>query len=133
MRNGVVLVVVLGLAVALGVLRAHASPSSTAAPTVATAPTPTPAPPPGTIYIEPGINGGTPHYVPPAVTIRVGDTLTWVDRDTGDHSATSDDGKFDTGVLSPNQSRSIKFTTSGTFPYSDIIESDMSGVVRVIP
>ena len=133
MRNGVVLVVVFGVAVVIGVLRAHASPSSNPAPTVATAPSPTPAPPFGTIFMVPGINGGPPHFVPPNVTVRAGTTLTWLDRDSADHSATSSDGSFDTGVLSHDGSKSITLKKPGTYSYSDIIESDMTGSVRVVP
>lgn len=131
MRNAVVLVVVLGLAAGIGLLRAHVSPSSAAAPAPVSLASPTPAPPPGVILMEPGTNGNPAHYVPAKVTIHAGDTLTWVDMDTAAHSATSNDGKFDTGVLSHGQKKSLTFKTPGTYPYSDIIDADMSGVIRV--
>jgi plastocyanin len=132
MRNGLILVVVLGLAVAIGVLRAHASPASVAAPTPAAAPLPTAAPPPDTIYMVGGSNGNA-NFVPARVTIRVGQKLTFVDRDIVDHSATASDGSFDTGVLGPGETKTITFHRTGVFDYSDILQSNMSGQVTVKP
>jgi plastocyanin len=131
MRNGLILVVVLGLAVAIGVLRAHASPASLAAPTPAAAPLPTAAPPPDTIYMVD--SKGNAHFVPARETIRVGQKLTFVDRDTVDHSATASNGSFDTGVLGPGETKTITFHRTGVFDYGDILQSDMSGQVTVKP
>jgi plastocyanin len=132
MRNSLILFVVLGLAVAIGVLRAHASPSSAAAPNLAAVPTPTTPPPRDTVYMVGGSNSN-PAFVPATVTVSVGQKVTFVDRDTVDHSATATNGGFDTGVLGPGESKSVTFPKPGTYDYSDILQSNMSGQVVVKP
>lgn len=56
-------------------------------------------------------------YVPGTVTIKVGTTVTWTNKDSVGHTATSDDGIFDSGMLSKGSSYSYTFTTAGTFGY----------------
>jgi plastocyanin len=134
MRFGVVLVVVFAFAAGIGVWRAHSDPLKLAAPTAVVLATPTPNPLPGVVLMQPGggsDNGG--HYVPPSVTIHVGQHVTFYDNDTKSHSATAADGSFDTGILSPGQAKVIPFRKAGTYPFSDIMHSDMNGVVHVAP
>ena len=38
-------------------------------------------------------------FSPRTVEIRVGDTVTWTNRDTVAHTATAQNGSFDTGLL----------------------------------
>ena len=56
-------------------------------------------------------------YVPGTITIKVGTTVTWTNKDSVGHTATSDDGVFDSGMLSKGSSFSYTFTTAGTFGY----------------
>jgi len=56
-------------------------------------------------------------YVPGTVTIKVGTTVTWTNKDNVGHTATSDDGVFDSGMLSKGSSYSYTFTTAGTYGY----------------
>lgn len=56
-------------------------------------------------------------FSPKTLTISVGSTVTFTNQDASAHSATSDSGVFDTGLLSQGQSKSIPFLTPGTFPY----------------
>ncbi|HET7726086.1 MAG TPA: plastocyanin/azurin family copper-binding protein [Candidatus Limnocylindrales bacterium] len=70
-------------------------------------------------------------YSPGVVTVTVGDTVTWTNRDGASHTATADDGSFDTGGISGNASDSIEFTTAGEFRYHCTIHPDMTARVVV--
>jgi len=70
-------------------------------------------------------------YSPTPVTIRVGDTVTWTNRDAAQHSAFFNDG-FKTAVLSQGQSASLSFSSAGTFNYiCGVHGAVMSGSVIV--
>lgn len=128
------LVLVFAVAAFVGVLAARSQPS-TAAPATATAqPTAPPAPPAFHIEIQPGSSvNAVGQYVPSSYTLHVGQTLTWVNKDSIDHTATADNGAFNTGVLSPGQHKSWKPLKAGTYTYSDFIHPEMHGVVTVLP
>ncbi|TMC72221.1 MAG: hypothetical protein E6J13_05405 [Chloroflexi bacterium] len=70
-------------------------------------------------------------FNPPSTTVRVGDTITWTNRDAISHTATSDTGAWDTGVITAGASRSITFMTAGTFLYHCAIHAFMKGTVVV--
>src|SRR5687767_13895429 len=70
-------------------------------------------------------------FVAPAVTVNVGETVTWTNRDFSQHTATAA-GVFDTSVLSQNQSRTIVMTRAGTFQYICSIHTFMTGTVSVV-
>ena len=46
-------------------------------------------------------------FVPEVVDVQPGDTITWVNRDIVPHTATSNDGSWDTGTLAKNESKSL--------------------------
>jgi plastocyanin len=56
-------------------------------------------------------------YQPGDITVPAGATVTWVNKDTVLHSATADDGSFDTGLLDPGASASVTFDKPGTYVY----------------
>jgi plastocyanin len=62
---------------------------------------------------------GTQTFSPQTLTIRAGDTVTWVSNASPTaHNVVSDGGLFTTGApLSGSWSYSFTFTTTGTFPY----------------
>jgi plastocyanin len=71
-------------------------------------------------------------YDPPVTTINVGDTVEWFNHDKMLHTATADDGSWDTGDIPQNQSRSWTFKTVGDFPYYCTHHPDtMQGKVAV--
>lgn len=70
-------------------------------------------------------------FGPATVTVKVGDTVTWTNMDLTGHSATADDGSFDTGVLSQGKSGSVTFDTAGTFTYHCTPHPNMKGTVVV--
>ena len=56
-------------------------------------------------------------FSPTSVTIEVGDTVTWNNEGPTPHSATADDGSFDTGIFGKGGSRTETFDEAGTFSY----------------
>jgi LPXTG-motif cell wall-anchored protein len=70
-------------------------------------------------------------FAPGAVTVDVGDTVTWTNEGPTPHSATADDGSFDTGIYDAGQSRSHTFDQAGTFAYFCTPHPNMRGTVTV--
>ena len=70
-------------------------------------------------------------FSPGSVTVDVGDTVTWANADAQGHTATADDGSFDTGTIAGNTSKSVTFATAGTFAYHCKIHPQMTGTVVV--
>jgi plastocyanin len=69
-------------------------------------------------------------YSPTPITIRVGDTVTWTNKDGAQHSARF--AGMATAILSQGQSGSLTFTTAGTFNYDCAVHgSAMQGTVIV--
>jgi plastocyanin len=70
-------------------------------------------------------------FSPRTVEIRVGDTVRWTNRDSVAHTATAQNGSFDTGMLAEGESGSIRFTAAGTYRYVCTPHPDMTGTVVV--
>ena len=71
-------------------------------------------------------------FTPATITIHVGDTVTWINHGPSAHTATANDGSFNTGVLQKGQSASHTFTTAGTVTYICSIHPFMHGTVVVL-
>lgn len=71
-------------------------------------------------------------YVPETVTIQAGGKVTWINRDSAEHTATLDDGSFDTGDLAEGKLKSQSFKDAGTYSYFCEIHPDMIGTVEVV-
>jgi plastocyanin len=103
------------------------------------APTPPPAPALATrsrkarASASASVSIGDNFYSPASVSIGVGDTVTWANNGQAQHSATADNGSFDTGVFGPGVRRSHTFTQAGTFSYYCTVHGQaQSGTVRVL-
>lgn len=70
-------------------------------------------------------------FVPESITITVGDTVVWTNDDTTDHTATDDELTWDTDIIDPALTGSLKFDTAGTFTYSDTIDPTLTGTIIV--
>ena len=69
---------------------------------------------------------------PASVSVFVGDAVTWNNTGATQHSATADDGSFDTGIFGAGQSRSHTFNSPGTFSYFCTVHGQsQSGTVNV--
>ncbi len=70
-------------------------------------------------------------FSPSTVTITLNSTVVWTNKDAVSHTVTSDDGLFDSGLLSTNTVYSHQFTTAGTFNYHCTVHPNMLGKVIV--
>jgi plastocyanin len=71
-------------------------------------------------------------YQPDPVTVAVGGKVTWQNQDAAPHTATADDGSFDTGTIEQGKLGSETFKEVGTYPYFCEIHPDMRGSVEVV-
>jgi len=69
-------------------------------------------------------------FGPSALTIHVGDTITWTNNGPTSHTATG--SGFDTGILRAGQSSSHTFTSAGTFSYHCTLHPFMKGTITVV-
>jgi plastocyanin len=70
-------------------------------------------------------------FNPGSLTINKGDVVTWRNSDDRDHTVTAGDGSFDSGKLSPGDSFSQTFKSSGNFSYGCSYHPRMKGQVAV--
>ena len=70
-------------------------------------------------------------FAPRRISVKVGDTVSWTNRGDQPHTATANDGSFDTGTLSKGRSGSYTFTKAGTFTYICTPHPFMKGTVTV--
>jgi LPXTG-motif cell wall-anchored protein len=78
------------------------------------------------------VSVGDNFFSPASVSVNVGDSVTWRNTGAAPHSATANNGSFDTGVFASGQSRSHTFTRAGTFTYFCTVHgASQSGTVRV--
>lgn len=64
--------------------------------------------------------------------IKAGDTIVWQNQDRMTHTATADDGSFDTGnIAAGTSSKPIAFNKAGNVPYHCQIHDSMTGTVEV--
>jgi plastocyanin len=68
-------------------------------------------------------------FQPAAVSVAVGDTVTWANRDTVNHQVTADAGTFTSPVLKPGESWSYTFTKADFYPYRDKLNEKLRGSV----
>lgn len=71
-------------------------------------------------------------YEPDPVRIQVGGKVTWQNEDSVAHTATADDGSFDTGPIEEGKIKSETFKKAGTFTYICSIHPQMKGTVEVV-
>ena len=71
-------------------------------------------------------------YDPDPVTIQVGGKVTWQNEDSAPHTATADDGSFDTGTIEEGKAQSETFKEAGTYSYFCEIHPEMLGTVEVV-
>jgi len=101
---------------------ASAAASSTAASTTLTAAT--------TASVNQILIQGS-SFTPASLTVKAGDTVTWTNKDSMNHTVTSNSGVFDSGNIAPGASFSYKFDKEGTFDYKCSIHTFMTANVTV--
>jgi plastocyanin len=70
-------------------------------------------------------------FGPQTVTVPVGATVTWINKDDIPHTSVSTDGVFKSKVLDTDEKFSYTFAKSGTYPYYCTIHPKMTGKVVV--
>lgn len=63
------------------------------------------------------------------VGVAVGDSVTWVNKDTVNHQVIADAGAFTSPVLKPGQSFTYTFTKADAYPYRDKLNEKLRGRV----
>ncbi|MEM0288216.1 MAG: cupredoxin domain-containing protein [Nitrososphaerota archaeon] len=74
------------------------------------------------------------YYSPSIITVVIGvnNTVTWVNHDTQQHTVTSVNGIFDSGLFAPGQTFTYTFTKPGTYEYYCTVHPWMGGEVIVL-
>jgi plastocyanin len=70
-------------------------------------------------------------FGPQTLTVPVGATVTWVNRDDIPHTSVSTDGLFKSKVMDTDEKFSYTFSKAGTYPYYCTIHPKMTGKVVV--
>jgi len=72
-------------------------------------------------------------YAPDPVRIEEGGKVIWKNEDSATHTATAEDGSFDTGPIEEGKLKSETFKQAGTYAYSSTEGSQMHGTIEVVP
>lgn len=70
-------------------------------------------------------------FGPQTVTVPVGATVTWTNRDDIPHTIVSTDGVFKSKVRDTDETFSYTFTKPGTYPYYCSVHPKMTGQIVV--
>lgn len=70
-------------------------------------------------------------YQPQTLTIKAGDTVTWVNEDSVSHNAVAEDGSWRTDVFGKGGSGPVTFDAPGTYPYVCTLHAAMKGTIIV--
>ena len=70
-------------------------------------------------------------FTPASITVTVNTTIKWINKDSFDHTVTSDSSLFDSGTINSNGTYSRQFTAAGTYAYHCTFHSHMTGTVIV--
>ena len=70
-------------------------------------------------------------FNPETVTIKVGQTVRWTNKDDRDYTLMAKDRSFQSGNLRPKETFDFKFEKAGTFDYIDLLRPRVAGSVVV--
>src|SRR5262245_13757865 len=70
-------------------------------------------------------------FEPSTLTVKVGATVTWVNRDDEPHTATATDKRFNSKTLENGDKFSTEFNAPGTYKYYCALHPKMTGQVIV--
>jgi len=68
-------------------------------------------------------------FVPGSLSVKVGETVTWVNNDTYAHTVVADDQSFVSKSLAQGDKYSYTFLKAGTFGYICSVHPSMKGIV----
>jgi len=71
-------------------------------------------------------------WLPGEITAKVGDVITWTNRDSVPHRVATDDGScLMTSNIRGGGSRSLRFTTAGEYPFFCTVHPTMTGTIII--
>jgi plastocyanin len=70
-------------------------------------------------------------FSPDTITVPAGTKVTWINRDSSNHTVTSTKGDFESGNIKPGESYSYTFKEAGGYNYYCKIHRYMKGFVIV--
>ncbi len=70
-------------------------------------------------------------FAPHVLSVRVGDRVWWINRDIAPHTATADDGSWDTGELSLGEGATIEITANQSTSYFCAFHPHMRGALHL--
>lgn len=92
----------------------------------------------GTVTVTGAVGGdgsevamGEESFVPAALAVPVGATVTWTNGSDDEHTVTAEDGTFDSGELDQGARFAQTFPEPGTFGYLCVLHAGMRGTVTV--
>lgn len=71
-------------------------------------------------------------FQPVDLTVNAGDTVQFVNMDSAPHTATADNGTFDTGQLGNGAGAAVSFSGAGSFSYFCKFHPNMKGTITVV-
>jgi plastocyanin len=74
---------------------------------------------------------GKAAFMPDALTVPAGTTVTWTNTDSIPHTSTSDAKGWDSGIVGPGQQFTVSLQTPGTYSYHCTLHPGMVGTVVV--
>ena len=77
------------------------------------------------------VSMGDNFFSPARKRVKPRTTVTWTNNGQNPHTATADNGSFDTGRLAPGERGSKTFKKLGKFPYFCQIHPNMRGTIKV--
>jgi plastocyanin len=70
-------------------------------------------------------------FTPERIVVKVGETVTWTNKDPFPHDVKSSDGSFESGAIAPDAQWQYRATAAGRFPYTCTLHPGMDGVLIV--
>jgi plastocyanin len=72
-------------------------------------------------------------FTPADITVKAGTAVVWTNKGKQPHTASANDGSFDSGTMKGGATWEHVFSSPGEFPYVCAFHPQMTGVVRVTP
>lgn len=107
-------------------------PAATAEPTETESEAPPPSGEGGKLERSVKVEISNFEYKSDPVRVEAGGKVTWLNQDSTPHTATADDGSFDTGTIDEGKIKSETFKQPGTFTYHCEIHPQMHGTIEVV-
>lgn len=70
-------------------------------------------------------------FMPQILTVRVGDRISWINKDMFPHTVTATDGQFDSQQIAPGGSWSYVARKAGEYDYRCALHVTMTGKLEV--